>query len=244
MENKDQKDIKQDIPAVKTTKSLEDNIPAIRPTKSVANDIPAIKPSEKNPGDLSNVRKPFAYKDDKKPFRKSDRKGGKGRNQRRGRKESPYQEQVVAINRVSKTTKGGRKMSFNALVVVGDKKGKVGYAIAKASEVPSAIKKAIQQAQRNVITVPLVKGDTIPHTITGHTGSGRVFLKNAPEGTGIIAGSAARSVLELAGVKNIYSKVQGSKTPINVVRATFHGLMNLKSKEEVAELRGKDLKEL
>ncbi len=206
--------------------------------------LPAVKPAGDNAATTSG-RKPFARKDkERKPFKKFDRKGRKGARGRGPRRESPYQEQVVAINRVSKTTKGGRRMSFNALVVVGDKKGKVGYAIAKASEVPAAIKKAIQQAQKNVITIPLVKGDTIPHPITGKAGSGQVFLKNAPEGTGVIAGSAARSVLELVGVKNIYSKVQGSKTPINVVRATFDGLANLKSRKEVAALRDKDVKEL
>ena len=217
---------------------------------NIEKSIPAVKPAGDNVASQQNGRKPFAKRDGaRKPFRKFDKdnKGrgkGRARGGRRPRRESPYQEQVVAINRVSKTTKGGRRMSFNALVVVGDKKGKVGYALAKAAEVPSAIKKAIQQAQRNIITVPLVKGGTIPHSITGHKGSGRVFLKNAPEGTGVIAGSAARSVLELAGVKNIYSKVQGSKTPINVVRATFDGLENLKSRKQVAELRGKDVKEL
>lgn len=213
-------------------------------TTNIDKTLPAVKPAGNNSATQSS-RKPFAKKDgDRKPFNKFNKKRGKGPRGRGPRRESPYQEQVVAINRVSKTTKGGRKMSFNALVVVGDKKGKVGYAIAKASEVPTAIKKAIQQAQRNVISIPLVKGGTLPHSITGKAGSGQVFLKNAPEGTGVIAGSAARSVLELAGVKNIYSKVQGSKTPINVVRATFDGLANLKSRKDVAALRGKDVKEL
>lgn len=214
--------------------------------KNIENSLPAVQAAGDNTNSTEGSRKPFAKReggDNKKPFKKFDRKGG-GKGSRRPRRESPYQEQVVAINRVSKTTKGGRKMSFNALVVVGDKKGKVGYAIAKAAEVPTAIKKAIQQAQKNVVSIPLVKGGTIPHQIIGHAGSGRVFLKDAPEGTGVIAGSSARSVLELAGVKNIYSKIQGSKTPINVVKATFDGLMNLKSRRQVAELRGKDIKEL
>jgi len=171
------------------------------------------------------------------------RRGNRGK--RRFKKfKSPFQEAVVSINRVSKTTKGGRKISFNALVVVGDKKGRVGFALGKASEVPSAIKKAIQQAQKKVINVNIVGKGTIPHAIIGHFGSGQVFLKDAPEGTGLIAGSATRIIMELAGIKNIYSKIQGSKTPINVVRATMNGLENLKISSQVAELRNKDVKEL
>jgi len=137
-----------------------------------------------------------------------------------------------------------RRGNRGKLVVVGDKKGRVGFALGKASEVPSAIKKAIQQAQKKVINVNIVGKGTIPHAIIGHFGSGQVFLKDAPEGTGLIAGSATRIIMELAGIKNIYSKIQGSKTPINVVRATMNGLENLKIRSQVAELRNKDVKEL
>ncbi len=178
--------------------------------------------------------------------KRSDAPKGRGQRQRRfqRQKKSPYSEEVVHINRVSKTTKGGRKISFNALVVIGDKKGRVGYALGKAAEVPTAIKKAIKKAEKAIISVPLTKNKTIPHSIVGKAGSGQVFLRNAPKGTGVIAGSGARFVLELAGVQNIYSKVQGSKTKINVVRATFDALKNLHLASQVALLRDKEVKEL
>lgn len=154
-----------------------------------------------------------------------------------------FEERVVAINRVTKVVKGGRRFRFSALVVVGNKKGVIGFGTGKAAEVPDAIKKAIEHAKSNLITVPIV-GTTIPHTITGEFGAGKVFLKPASEGTGVIAGGAVRSIFELAGVNDILSKSLGSSTPINMVRATFEGLKQLRTAEQVAALRGIDVSEL
>jgi small subunit ribosomal protein S5 len=154
-----------------------------------------------------------------------------------------FEERVVAINRVTKVVKGGRRFRFSALVIVGNKKGVIGFGTGKAAEVPDAIKKAIEHAKSNLITVPIV-GTTIPHTITGEFGAGKVFLKPASEGTGVIAGGAVRSIFELAGVNDILSKSLGSSTPINMVRATFEGLKQLRTAEQVAALRGIDVSEL
>ena len=146
------------------------------------------------------------------------------------------EDQVVAINRVTKVVKGGRRMRFAALVVVGDKKGRVGFGYGKAREVPAAIQKAMEKARRNMINVALNEG-TLQHPVKGvHTGS-RVFMQPASEGTGIIAGGAMRSVLEVAGVRNVLSKAYGSTNPINVVRATIDGLKKLRTSEEVSKLR-------
>ena len=154
--------------------------------------------------------------------------------------EKQYDERVVVINRVTKVVKGGRRFRFAALVVVGDYNGHVGFGSGKAQEVPEAIKKAVEDAKKNMIEVPIV-GTTIPHEITGVHGAGQVFLK---PGTGIIAGGPVRNVVELAGIKDIVSKSQGSNTPINIVRATFKGLEALRTVEQVAELRGKDKSEI
>ena len=165
---------------------------------------------------------------------------------RRGRKrreENIYEERVVGINRVAKVVKGGRRFRFTALVVVGDKKGQVGFGTGKAQEVPDAIKKAIEEAKRNFVRVPMY-GTTIPHAITGRHGGGEVFLKPAVEGTGVIAGGPVRAVLEAAGVNDILSKSLGSATPINVVRATMDAIVRLRTAEQVARTRGKTAKEI
>lgn len=165
--------------------------------------------------------------------------------QRRARRqeEKEFEERVVTINRVTKVVKGGRKMRFAALVVVGDKKGRVGFGTGKANEVPDAIRKASEAAKKSIINVPMVNG-TITHEVTGNFGAGSVFLRPASEGTGIIAGGPVRAVVELAGYTNILSKCLGSRRPINMVRATMEGLKELKTAEHVAEIREKSIKEI
>ena len=157
--------------------------------------------------------------------------------------ELELQDKLVVVNRVSKTVKGGRIARFTAIVVVGDGAGHVGYGLGKAAEVPDAIRKATEDAKKNVIEVSL-KGDTIPHEITGVYGAGKVLLKPAAEGTGIIAGGTVRAVLEMVGIKNIRTKCLRSSNPTNVVKATFEGLRALRTAEEVAAIRGKSAAEV
>lgn len=152
-------------------------------------------------------------------------------------------EKVVSINRVSKTVKGGRVMKFSALVVVGDGKGTIGFGLGKAGEVPEAIRKGIEAAKKNMHKVEM-KGTTIPHEIVGAFGAGRVLMRPAPEGTGVIAGGPVRAVLEAAGIKDIRTKCLRSNNPCNVVTATFNGLCSLTSAESVAQKRGKTVKEI
>ena len=173
--------------------------------------------------------------------------------QRRPRKErddakmdrvDEFTDRVVHVNRVSKTVKGGKRFAFAALVVVGDQKGRVGFAHAKAKEVPDAIKKATELARRNIMRVPLREGRTLHHDVIGHFGAGCVTLRTAPAGTGIIAGGVCRKVLELAGISNIRAKSLRSNNPTNVVKATFEGLKALRTADEVAKLRGKTVDEI
>ncbi len=159
-------------------------------------------------------------------------------------KQKELEELVVDIKGVVKVNKGGRQRRFEAMVVVGDRKGKVGVGIGKAGEVPDAIKKAIQAANKNVIKIPLIDGRTIAHEITGVSGAARVILKPAKPGTGIIAGGSVRAVLELAGVRDIVSKSLGSRTKLNMAQAAINGLKLIKTPEQVAKLRGKTVEEI
>jgi small subunit ribosomal protein S5 len=152
-------------------------------------------------------------------------------------------DQVISINRVTKVVKGGKNLSFAALVVVGNQNGIVGFGTGKAKEVPQAIRKAIEAAKRNLMRVPLA-GTTLPHPMVGRFGAGKVLLKPAVEGTGVIAGGAVRAVMNAAGVSNILTKCIGSNNPHNIIRATFDALENMKSPEEVARLRGRAVEEL
>jgi small subunit ribosomal protein S5 len=174
----------------------------------------------------------------RRPRPHGERRGEKRGDRRNEPKE--FDERVVFINRVSKTVKGGRRMKFTALVVVGDHKGRYGFALGKAAEVPDAIKKASEAAKKNLHKIHLVKGNTLAHEVIGKFGACSVLLKPAPEGTGVIAGGPVRAILELAGVQNVCSKVYGSRAPINIIRAVNQGLENLKSYKEMKVLRNKE----
>ncbi|MBR5114677.1 MAG: 30S ribosomal protein S5 [Oscillospiraceae bacterium] len=164
-------------------------------------------------------------------------------NRRREEEPSEFSEKVVSLNRVSKTVKGGRVMKFSALCVVGDGKGRVGYGLGKANEVSEAIRKGLEDAKKNIVTITL-SGTTIPHEVIGEFGAGRVLMKPAPEGTGVIAGGAVRAVAEAAGIKDIRTKCLRSNNPNNVVAATMQGLRSLRNVEQVAKIRGKSPAEI
>ena len=167
-------------------------------------------------------------------YQQRDVEGGEGQE---------IKDKLVSLNRVAKVVKGGKRFNFSALVVVGDGKGKVGVGKGKAAEAPMAIKKAVERAKKNMVAVAL-KGDTIPHEVFGHFGAGKVLIKPASEGTGLIAGGASRAVLEVAGVRNVLCKSLGTSNPHNVVSATIKGLMQLRSAEKVAALRRRTVEEL
>lgn len=184
--------------------------------------------------------KPTEKKNDGKPENKEGRPHGRRHDHRRprGEERKEYEERVVDINRISKTVQGGRHMRFSALVVIGDKKGKYGFAMEKSGEVPDAIKKSLEAARHNMYNLHIVKGATIAHEVMGTYGATKVYLKPAPAGTGIIAGGPVRAILELAGLKNVVSKVYGARASINVIRATHNAIAQLKSYRQVRELRG------
>ena len=163
--------------------------------------------------------------------------------QRNNEQISEFKEKLVAVNRVSKTVKGGRNMRFSALMVVGDEKGRVGCGMGKAAEIPEAIRKGLDAAKKEMRTIP-ISGTTIPHEVTGVFGTGKVKLLPAPEGTGVIAGGPVRAVLEAAGIKDIVTKSIGSNNKINMVKATLEALKQLRSAEQVAKMRGKTVEEL
>ncbi|HUF57662.1 MAG TPA: 30S ribosomal protein S5 [Thermohalobaculum sp.] len=170
--------------------------------------------------------------------------GGGGRRDRRDDRDPEFQDRLVAINRVAKVVKGGKRFGFAALVVVGDQKGRVGFGSGKAKEVPEAIRKATEDAKRSMVRVPLREGRTLHHDIKGHHGAGKVVMRAAPAGTGIIAGGPMRAVFEMLGVQDVVAKSVGSANPYNMIRATFDGLRNESSPRMVAARRGKKVSEI
>jgi small subunit ribosomal protein S5 len=177
--------------------------------------------------------------------RKTGRDAGRGpgRDEPRQREQSEWEEKIIQVRRVTKVVKGGKKLSFRAVVVVGNSKGQVGVGVGKAAEVISAIQKGVVDARKSLVKVPLV-GTSIPHQITGKQGASRILLKPAAKGTGVIAGGAARAILELAGVGDVLSKSLGSRAPLNVARATIDGLKSLRTFEEASRLRGIGIKQM
>jgi small subunit ribosomal protein S5 len=203
-------------------------------------------PAEVTPAEVVVAPKETPKAPEKKTNTDNKKPGTFGfkRQQRSRVNQMGFEEKVVSIKRISKTTKGGRRMRFSALIVIGDKNGKVGYGVGKSTEVPGAIKKAIKNARKNITDVIMNKRGTLYHEIIGLHGASKVLLKPAPEGTGIIAGGAIRAVIELAGFKDIYTKNKGSNTALNMVQATINGLIRQRHPSVIAKLRDKELKDL
>ncbi len=212
-------------------------------SKEIQETVETVEASQENAENVENTAAEAAVEE--KPARKPKREG-KGRRRKVetvDAAQSEWKERVVQIRRVTKVVKGGKKLSFRAIVIVGNSKGQVGVGCAKASEVIVAIQKAIAEGRKNLVTVPIFK-TTIPHPIVGNSGAGSVMLKPASQGTGVIAGGAVRAVLELAGIENILSKSLGSKSPLNAANATIDALKNLRTFSDVAKQRGLTLKEM
>lgn len=209
----------------------ENAAPVIAPTP--VEEKPA---AESNPSADKGAQGHFGHGDRRDPRNGSNRRFGGHRPQ----VQKEYEERVVHIARVTKVVKGGKRMRFSALVVIGNGKGKFGFGIGKSQEVPDAIKKAINVANADIHYLPIVKNDTIPHTVEGNFGACKVFLKPAPAGTGIVAGGPVRAILELSGVKNVYSKVYGSRSSINVIKATVDGIKQLRTISKAQELLAKE----
>ncbi|CAF0753547.1 unnamed protein product [Didymodactylos carnosus] len=167
--------------------------------------------------------------------------GGPGQKRDFQPRDKEFKEKIIGINRVSKTTKGGRTMRFAVLVVIGDGKGRVGFGTGKSAEIPDAIKKALKEARKNLFRVKITKRGSLHHEVTGKHGASRVLMKPARDGTGIVAGGAIRAVMELAGYTNVYTKNQGARSPLNMVRATVHGLNQIRTAEEIAYVRDIDI---
>jgi len=218
---------------------MEEEIKNTAPEAGTPEEKPATERGYEPHGSAAAPR-PGDRKDASRRGRPSERRGGRGGFRRDG---DDLLERVVAINRVSKTVQGGKHVRFSALAVVGDGKGSYGFATAKSGEVPDAIKKALEKARKSMHKIEIVKGDTIAHDTVGFFGSTKVVLKPSIPGTGVVAGGPVRAILELAGIKNVVSKVYGSRAPINVIRATDAGLRLLKSYDQVMVLRGKKTEE-
>jgi small subunit ribosomal protein S5 len=213
----------------KAAAPVEEKKPEAAPAPKAAAPVAENKPAD--------FKKPYQHGGDHRDFRGG--KGGRSFGHRPPMKKD-YEEKVVHIGKVCKVVKGGKRIRFSATVVIGNEKGRFGYGIGKSIEVPEAIKKAIAAAHNQMIDIPVIQNDTIPHEVEGTFGACKVFLKPAPAGTGIVAGGAVRAILELAGIKNVYSKVYGSRCPINVIKATVNGCKQLRTISLAQELLNKE----